>query len=69
MDNYERKGMSDFVSRNNDFPPSIEKNASLLYQNMWSPSKTKFDKKQDDENKGEENKIKKKYRRHKKDIK
>ncbi len=32
--------MYDFVTRNNNFPPSIEKNVSLLYQNMWSPSKT-----------------------------
>ena len=40
IDNYERKGMMDFVNRNSNFPPSIEKNVSLMYQNMWSPSKT-----------------------------
>ena len=41
IDNYSRKGMSDFVSKNTDFPPSIEKNISLLYQNLWHPAKTK----------------------------
>lgn len=32
--------MSDFIARNSDFPPSIEKSVSLLYQNLWYPSKT-----------------------------
>jgi len=32
--------MSSSVSGNRDFPPSIEKNISLLYQNLWHPSIT-----------------------------
>ena len=32
--------MLDFVKKNADFPPSIEKGVSLLYQNMWHPLKT-----------------------------
>jgi hypothetical protein len=28
------------VKGNNDFPPNIEKNISLMYQNLWWPSKT-----------------------------
>ena len=30
------------VSRNRDFPPCIEKNVALVYQNLWKPSKTHF---------------------------
>lgn len=32
--------MGSYVSNNRDFPPSIEKNISLLYQNLWRPSMT-----------------------------
>jgi len=32
--------MDDFVMNNCDFPPSIEKNLSFLYQNLWSPNPT-----------------------------
>ena len=41
-DNYERANMLGNVQRNKDIPPSIEKNISLLYQNLWKPSKTRF---------------------------
>ena len=34
--------MSRRVAGNRDFPPSIEKNIALVYQNMWKPSKTHF---------------------------
>ena len=34
--------MENLVLENNDFPPSIEKNVGLLYQNMWCPAKTKI---------------------------
>ena len=34
--------MSARVARNKDFPPSIEKNIALVYQNFWKPSKTHF---------------------------
>jgi chitin synthase len=37
IDNFARKNMGEFVTKNQDFPPSIEKNLSLVYQNMWSP--------------------------------
>lgn len=37
IDNFNRKRMGEFVVKNQDFPPSIEKNLSLVYQNMWSP--------------------------------
>lgn len=30
------------VARNRDFPPSIEKNIALVYQNIWHPEKTNF---------------------------
>lgn len=40
MENYERRGIGHYLSENRDFPPSIEKNISLLYQNLWSPSMT-----------------------------
>lgn len=43
IQNYDRKGMSSHVQRNRDFPPSIEKNISLVYQNLWYPDKTNFD--------------------------
>lgn len=33
--------MGSNVSRNKDFPPSIEKNIALVYQNLWYPEKTK----------------------------
>lgn len=42
MENYNRKGMGDNVKNNRDFPPSIEKNIALVYQNLWRPSKTYF---------------------------
>jgi hypothetical protein len=42
IDNFDRKGMKGNVSRNRDFPPSIEKNIALVYQNLWWPSKTFF---------------------------
>jgi hypothetical protein len=32
--------MIDDVTRNRDFPPSIEKNIALVYQNLWYPAKT-----------------------------
>lgn len=35
IDNHNRRGMS--IANNKDFPPSIEKNVSLLYQNVWQP--------------------------------
>ena len=37
LDNFDRKRMSDFYKNNSDFPPSIEKNLSFIYQNLWSP--------------------------------
>ena len=37
LDNFDRKRMTDFYKNNNDFPPSIEKNLSFIYQNLWSP--------------------------------
>ena len=40
IDNFDRKGMKGNVTRNRDFPPSIEKNIALVYQNLWKPSKT-----------------------------
>ena len=40
IDNYNRKGMGSYVANNRDFPPSIEKNISLLYQNLWNPGMT-----------------------------
>ena len=43
IENYERKNMQSRVQRNKDFPPSIEKNIALVYQNLWKPSKTYFD--------------------------
>jgi ABC-type phosphate transport system ATPase subunit len=43
IQNYDRKGMSSHVQRNRDFPPSIEKNISLVYQNLWYPDKTNFE--------------------------
>lgn len=30
--------MAEFVTKNQDFPPSIEKSLSLCYQNLWSPT-------------------------------
>ena len=33
IDNYNRRGMGGLVASNKDFPPSIEKSISLLYQN------------------------------------
>ena len=42
-ENYERENMGGNVQRNKDIPPSIEKNIALLYQNLWRPSKTRFD--------------------------
>lgn len=40
IQNYERRGMSSNVARNKDFPPSIEKNVALVYQNIYHPNKT-----------------------------
>jgi chitin synthase len=40
MENFQRRRMDDFVKNNNDFPPSIEKNLSFVYQNLWSPKST-----------------------------
>lgn len=40
MDNYKRKGMDSYLSNNRDFPQSIERNISLLYQNLWNPAMT-----------------------------
>lgn len=37
IENFNRKRMGEFVVKNQDFPPSIEKNLSLVYQNLWSP--------------------------------
>ena len=34
--------MGSYVANNRDFPPSIEKNISLLYQNLWHPGMTDF---------------------------
>lgn len=42
IDNYQRQGLGSYVSNNKDFPPSIEKHTSLLYQNLWDPSLTDF---------------------------
>ena len=38
IDNFQRKMMGDYVDKNSDFPPSIEKTLSLVYQNYWSPT-------------------------------
>jgi chitin synthase len=40
IDNYNRRGMGGLVASNRDFPPSIEKSISLLYQNLWHPGLT-----------------------------
>lgn len=32
--------MGGMVASNRDFPPSIEKSISLLYQNLWHPGLT-----------------------------
>ena len=40
IDNFEKAGLGGQVKQNNDFPPTIEKNISLLYQNLWRPSYT-----------------------------
>ena len=40
IDNYNRRGMGGMVAGNRDFPPSIEKSISLLYQNLWHPGLT-----------------------------
>ena len=32
--------MGNMVTKNCDFPPTIEKNISLLYQNLWHPGMT-----------------------------
>jgi len=40
IDNFQKKGLGAQVKQNNDFPPTIEKNVSLLYQNLWHPSFT-----------------------------
>lgn len=42
MQNFDRKGMMANVKRNRDFPPSIQKNIALVYQNLWHPAKTYF---------------------------
>jgi chitin synthase len=39
-ENLSRKGMDRNITDNRDFPVSIEKNISLLYQNLWRPSMT-----------------------------
>lgn len=38
LDNFDRRRMSDLYKNNNDFPPSIEKSLSFVYQNLWSPN-------------------------------
>ena len=43
IDDYGRGNKQGNVARNRDFPPSIEKNIALVYQNLWRPSKTHFD--------------------------
>ena len=40
IDNFEKKGLGAQIKQNNDFPPTIEKNISLLYQNLWRPEFT-----------------------------
>lgn len=40
IDNFEKKGLGNQVKQNTDFPPTIEKNISLLYQNLWHPTFT-----------------------------
>jgi hypothetical protein len=40
IDNFNKKGLGAQVKQNIDFPPTIEKNISLLYQNLWHPSFT-----------------------------
>lgn len=40
IENFNKKGMSAQVANNRDFPPTIEKNVSLLYQNLWDPGMT-----------------------------
>lgn len=40
IDNFNKKGMDSQVANNRDFPPTIEKNISLLYQNLWHPGMT-----------------------------
>ena len=42
IDRFSRINNPGDVSRNRDFPPSIEKNIALVYQNLWKPSKTHF---------------------------
>jgi hypothetical protein len=32
--------MGSQIGNNRDFPPTIEKNISLLYQNLWDPGMT-----------------------------
>jgi hypothetical protein len=40
IDNFQKREMGDHVAKNCDFPPTIEKNISLLYQNLWNPGMT-----------------------------
>ena len=40
IDNLNRRGMASYIANNRDFPQSIEKNISLLYQNLWHPGMT-----------------------------
>lgn len=40
VDNFNKKGLSSQIDTNNDFPPTIEKNIALLYQNLWDPGMT-----------------------------
>lgn len=54
IDNYNRKGMASYVANNKDFPQSIERNISLLYQNLWRPGMTRVVKDKKKENKKEE---------------
>jgi hypothetical protein len=44
IENFNKKGMSSQVAQNNDFPPTIEKNISFLYQNLWHPGMTDIEK-------------------------
>lgn len=44
IENFEKKGVPSQVAQNNDFPPTIEKNISLLYQNLWHPGMTDIEK-------------------------
>jgi chitin synthase len=50
IDDFKRKQQEGLISGNNDFPPNIEKQLAMVYQNEWKPSYTMDDTTLDDTN-------------------